>query len=145
MILLDTTVLSALMQRQPDPQIVAWLDAQAAESIWLSTITVFEARYGLALLADGQRKRLLQERLDGLLREDLENRLLPFDASAAAQAATLAADRKARGRAVDMRDTFIAGIAMARRAAIATRNTGHFEGLTVPVVNPWLVMSGGAA
>ena len=145
MILLDTNVLSALMQRQPDPQVVAWLDAQAAESIWLSTITVFEARYGLELLADGQRKRLLQERFDGLLREDLENRVLPFDASAAAQAATLAADRKAHGRSVDMRDTFIAGIAMARRAAIATRNTCHFEGLTVPVVNPWLVMGGGTA
>ncbi len=138
MIILDTNVLSALMQLQPDPQVIAWLDAQAAESIWLSTITVFEARYGLALLADGQRKRLLQERLDGLLQEDLENRLLPFDASAAAQAATLAADRKARGQPVDMRDTFIAGIAMARRASIATRNTRHFDGLTVPVINPWL-------
>jgi predicted nucleic acid-binding protein len=138
MIILDTNVLSALMQVQPDPQVVAWLDAQAAESIWLSSITVFEARYGLALLADGQRKQQLQERFDGLLQQDLENRLLPFDASAATQAATLAADRKAHGRPVDMRDTFIAGIAMARRATIATRNTRHFDGLTVPVVNPWL-------
>ena len=78
MIILDTNVLSALMQQQPDPQVVAWLDRQAAESIWLSTITVFEARYGLALLADGQRKTLLQERLDGLLQDDLQNRVLPF-------------------------------------------------------------------
>ena len=137
MIILDTNVLSALMQQQPAPQVVAWLDRQAAESIWLSTITVFEARYGLALLADGQRKTLLQERLDGLLQDDLQNRVLPFDASAAAQAATLAAERKQRGRPVDMRDTFIAGIALARRASIATRNTRHFDDLTVPVVNPW--------
>ena len=55
MIVLDTNVLSALMQLQPDAQVVAWLDGQPAESIWLSTVTVFEARYGLALLADGQR------------------------------------------------------------------------------------------
>lgn len=137
MIILDTNVLSALMQLQPDPQVVAWLDRQAAESIWLSTITVFEARYGLALLADGQRKTLLQERLDGLLQDDLQNRVLPFDASAAAQAATLAAERKQRGRPVDMRDTFIAGIALARRATIATRNTRHFDDLTVPLLNPW--------
>ena len=137
MIILDTNVLSALMQLQPDPQVVAWLDRQAAESIWLSTITVFEARYGLALLADGQRKTLLQERLDGLLQDDLQNRGLPFDASAAAQAATLAAERKQRGRPVDMRDTFIAGIALARRASIATRNTRHFDDLTVPLLNPW--------
>lgn len=137
MIILDTNVLSALMQLQADPQVVAWLDRQAAESIWLSTITVFEARYGLALLADGQRKTLLQERLDGLLQDDLQNRVLPFDASAAAQAATLAAERKQRGRPVDMRDTFIAGIALARRASIATRNTRHFDDLTVPLLNPW--------
>ena len=137
MIILDTNVLSALMQLQPDPKVVAWLDGQPAESIWLSTITVFEARYGLALLADGQRKSLLQQRLDGLLQDDLDNRVLPFDASAAAQAAVLAAERKRRGRPVDMRDTFIAGIALARRASLATRNTRHFEDLTVPVVNPW--------
>ncbi|MDP2067233.1 MAG: type II toxin-antitoxin system VapC family toxin [Burkholderiaceae bacterium] len=137
MIILDTNVLSALMQQQPDPQVVAWLDDQPAESIWLSSITLFEARYGLALLAPGQRKNLLQERFGQLLQDDLQNRVLLFDANAATQAAQLAADRKARGRPVDMRDTFIAGIALARRATLATRNVRHFDDLSVPVVNPW--------
>jgi toxin FitB len=137
MIILDTNVLSALMQPQPDPQVVAWLDGQPAESIWLSSVTLFEARYGLDLLPEGQRKARLQAQLDALLQEDLENRVLPFDASAAQQTAALAAERKAKGRPVDMRDTFIAGIALARRATIATRNTRHFDDLSVPVVNPW--------
>ena len=137
MIMLDTNVLSALMQRQPDPQVVAWLDDQPAESIWLNSITLFEARYGLALLAPGQRKNMLQERFDQLLQDDLQNRVLLFDANAATHAAQLAADRKARGRPVDMRDTFIAGIALARRATLATRNIRHFDDLSVPVVNPW--------
>lgn len=137
MIVLDTNVLSALMQQQPDAQVVAWLDKQPAESIWISSITLFEARYGLALLAAGQRKSLLQERFDQLLQDDLENRVLLFDANAATQAAQVAAERKARGRPVDMRDTFIAGIALARRATLATRNTRHFDDLSVPVVNPW--------
>jgi predicted nucleic acid-binding protein len=137
MIMLDTNVLSALMQQQPDPQVVAWLDDQPAESIWLNTITLFEARYGLALLASGQRKNMLQERFEQLLQDDLQNRVLLFDANAATQAAQLAADRKARGRPVDMRDTFIAGIALARRAMLATRNVRHFDDLSVPVVNPW--------
>jgi predicted nucleic acid-binding protein len=136
-IVLDTNVLSALMQQQPDAQVVAWLDKQPAESIWISSITLFEARYGLALLAAGQRKSLLQERFDQLLQDDLENRVLLFDANAATQAAQVAAERKARGRPVDMRDTFIAGIALARRATLATRNTRHFDDLSVPVVNPW--------
>ena len=138
MIVLDTNVLSALMQQQPDAQVVAWLDDQKAESIWISSITLFEARYGLALLASGQRKSLLQERFDQLVQDDLENRVLLFDADAATQAAQLGAERKARGRPVDMRDTFIAGIALAKRATLATRNTRHFEDLTVRVVNPWV-------
>lgn len=137
MIVLDTNVLSALMQQQPDPQVVAWLDDQPAESIWLNSITLFEARYGLALLAQGQRKSLLVQRFEELLQDDLQNRVLLFDINAASHAAQLAADRKARGRPVDMRDTVIAGIALARRATLATRNVRHFDDLSVPVVNPW--------
>ena len=137
MIILDTNVLSALMQHQPDLQVVKWLDDQPAESVWISSITLFEARYSLALLASGQRKRLLQERFDQLLQDDLENRVALFDVNAATQAAELAAGRKARGRPVDMRDTLIAGIALARRATLATRNTRHFDDLSVAVVNPW--------
>lgn len=137
MIILDTNVISALMQQQPDPQAVAWLDDQPAESIWISSITVFEARYGIALLTSGQRKEMLQERFDQLVQEDLGNRVLQFDANAAGQAAQLAAQRKERGRPVDMRDTFIAGIALARRATLATRNHRHFDDLSITVVNPW--------
>jgi predicted nucleic acid-binding protein len=69
--------------------------------------------------------------------EDLANRVLDFDSAAASVAARLAAERQRAGRVVDLRDTLIAGIAQARRATIATRNTKHFEGLDVPVVDPW--------
>lgn len=137
MIMLDTNVLSGLMQQQPDPQVVAWLDGQSAESIWLNSVTLFEIRFGLALLAFGRRKKLLHERFEELLQDDLQNRVLLFDTNAAAQAAQLAADRKAGGRPVDMRDTFIAGIALAHNAILATRNTRHFSDLSVAVVNPW--------
>ena len=137
MIILDTNVLSALMHQQPDPQLVAWLDDQPAESIWLSSITLFEARYGLALLPDSQRKTQLQQRFEQLVQSDLANRVLVFDVRAAHLAAHLAAERKKRGRPVDMRDTFIAGIALAQSATLATRNTRHFDDLATPVINPW--------
>ena len=138
MTVLEPSVLSALTQRQPDAQVVAWLDNQHADSIWISSITLFDARYGLALLAPSQRKSRLQVRFDQLVQDDLENRVLMFDADAATQAAQLGAERKARGRPVDMRDTFIAGIAQAKRATLATRNTRHFDDLSVRVVNPWV-------
>ena len=92
MIVLDTNVLSALMQQQPDARVVAWLDQQAAESIWISAVTLFEARYGLALLESGRRKKLLIERFDQFLQDDLDNRVLLFDTQAAGLAAQLAAD-----------------------------------------------------
>jgi toxin FitB len=100
----------------------------------LNSVTLFEIRFGLALLASGRRKKLLHEQFEELLQDDLQNRLLLFDTNAAAQ---LAADRKAGGRPVDMRDTFIAGIALAHKAILATRNIRHFSDLSVTVVNPW--------
>jgi predicted nucleic acid-binding protein len=136
-ILLDTNVLSALMRTTPEAVVVKWLDRQPADSVWLSSITVFEARFGLALLPKGRRRRGLEQAFDRVLTEDLANRVLDFDSMAAATAAQLAADRQKTGRAVDLRDTLLAGIALARRATIATRNTKHFDGLDVPVVNPW--------
>ena len=137
MIILDTNVLSALMRTKPEAVVVEWLDRQPADSVWLSSITVFETRFGLALLSKGRRRSGLERAFDRVLTEDLANRVLDFDSMAAAAAAQLAADRQKAGRAVDLRDTLIGGIALARRATIATRNTKHFEGLDVPVVNPW--------
>ena len=137
MIILDTNVLSALMRKAPEAQVVAWLDSQPAESVWITSITLFESRLGLALLPKGRRRQALDAAFDRLLKEDLENRVLDFDSAAAAEAASLAAERQKAGRTVDMRDTQIAGIALARHAALATRNVRHFQDLKVPVVDPW--------
>jgi hypothetical protein len=137
MIILDTNVLSALMRTEPDAAVVAWLDRQPAESVWITSITLFEARLGLALLPKGRRRKALEKAFDQLLEQDLQNRVLDFDAAAAAEAASLAAVRQRTGRPVDIRDTQIAGIALARRAVIATRNTRHFSDLKSAVVDPW--------
>lgn len=137
MIILDTNVLSALMRSEPDASVVNWLDQQVPESIWITSITLFEARFGLALLPEGAQRQQLSARFDELLASDLEGRVLLFDQAAARQAAELAARRKLSGRTIDMRDTFIAGIALARKARIATRNTRHFDDLPETVINPW--------
>jgi len=125
------------MQTVPDPSVVKWLDQQPAESVWITSITVFEARLGLALLPSGRRRQALQLAFEQLLAEDLEERVLDFDRPAAQAAADLAAERPRSGRTVDMRDTQIAGIVIARRATLATRNVKHFADLTTEVVNPW--------
>lgn len=80
---------------------------------------------------------MLIARFDEIPQTDLANRILVFDVRAATKAAELAATRKKQVRPIDMRDTFIAGIAMAHGATLATRNTRHFEDLPSPLVNPW--------
>ena len=137
MIILDTDVLSALMRPDREPSVVRWLDGQPADSIWITSITLFESRLGLALLAKGRRRRTLEDAFERLLNDHLQNRMLEFDAPAAIEAASLAASRHRAGRPVDIRDTQIAGIAQARRATLATRNVHHFSDLRIPVVDPW--------
>ena len=137
MIILDTNILSAVMHEKGDPVIVSWLDRQAWESIWTTAITVFEVRLGLSTLSKGRRRVKLEEAFKQTLENVLEGRILPFDEDAALAAGELAAHRRQGGITVDMRDTQIAGIAIARRSTIATRNTKDFKELVVPVIDPW--------
>jgi predicted nucleic acid-binding protein len=125
------------MQSEPDPVVVAWLDSQPPESIWTTSITLFEVRFGLEILASGRRRRLLEEAFSKILEEDFEGRVVPFDEGAANAAGRIAAERRRLGRSIEIRDLQIAGIAAARKAAIATRNVRHFEELGPDLINPW--------
>jgi len=136
-IVTDTNVLSALMQRSPDERVVAWLDRQPRSAVWTTAITVLEVRFGLQTLPAGRRRTALTGAFDTMMRQVIEGRVFAFDAAAAEHAGDLMADRRRRGKLVDLRDTMVAGIALAHRAMIATRNVRHFEGLPVVVVNPW--------
>ena len=137
MILLDTNVISALMQREIDRSVVTWLDAQPPESIWTTSITVFEIRFGIEILASGRRRRMLEEAFQQTIQEDFEGRVIAFDETAAQEAGRIAAQRCRAGRTLEIRDVQIAGIAAARKATIATRNVRHFEGLGTALINPW--------
>ena len=137
MIILDTNILSAVMREIPDSIIVEWLDLQARESIWTTAITVFEIQLGLSILEKGKRRERLEQTFQLALEEIFEGRVLPFDEASAMASADIAAKRRRKGITMDMRDTQIAGIAVAKRSSLATRNTKDFQELTVPVINPW--------
>jgi hypothetical protein len=72
-----------------------------------------------------------------MLQDDLEGRIIAFDELAAHEAARVAAEQRRRGRTLEIRDVQIAGVALARKAAIATRNVRHFEGLGIELIDPW--------
>jgi predicted nucleic acid-binding protein len=125
------------MQVVPTGQVLAWLDLQPRLSIWTSAITVMELRHGIEVLAPGRNKLRLEQAMGRLFGEKLGTRIAAFDAAAAEQAGALMAARQRAGRPGELRDTMIAGIVLANRATLATRNTRHFSDLTVQVVNPW--------
>jgi predicted nucleic acid-binding protein len=136
MIILDTNVLSALMYQVPDQHVVAWLDRQPRTSIWTTSITIFEIQFGLQVMATGKRRSALAHAFQALL-EKISQRVAPFDIAAAQHAGNLMALRQNEGRPGDLRDTMIAGIVLAQHATLATRNTGHFDDIPAPLVNPW--------
>jgi toxin FitB len=136
MIILDTDVLSTLMHPLPDRRILAWLNRQPRSSIWTTSITVFEVRFGFQSMPAGKRRSALTEAFE-LSLSDLDHRIADFDPAAASYAGELMALRNQTGRPMDLRDTMIAGIVVARHATLATRNTAHFSDISATVVNPW--------
>jgi predicted nucleic acid-binding protein len=137
MIILDTNVLSALMRQEPERQVIEWLDRQPWTSVWTTSITILEIRFGLQTLPLGKRRSHLIDTFEKVILEKLEQRIAAFDHSAADEAADVMAGRKKRGSPGDLRDTMMAGIVLAHGATLATRNVQHFSDLPLSIVNPW--------
>jgi predicted nucleic acid-binding protein len=137
MVILDTNVLSALMQDEPDRAVTSWLNGQSRISIWTTSVTIMELSFGIQILPAGKKRSHLTQLFEILLSEKVGGRVASFDRVAAQHTADLMASRYRSGRPVELRDTMIAGIAIANHATIATRNTPHFRDLSVPVVDPW--------
>ena len=137
MIILDTNILSALMRRQADSTVAAWLDRHSRQSIWTSSITILEIRFGLGIMGNGRRRDALLVAFQRLIDEKLEQRIAGFDQVAAEAAAALMVKCKICGEPGDLRDTMIAGIVLARRAVLATGNVKHFADAGMEIVNPW--------
>ena len=137
MILLDTNVLSELMRPAPETAVEQWLAGQPDASLFISSITEAELRYGAALLPIGKRRVALIAEIEGMLEEDFGGRVLPFDRLAAQAFAAIAADRRGAGRPISQADAQIAAIAHSRGASLATRNVSDFAGWGVEVINPW--------
>lgn len=137
MIILDTNVISELLRSTPEPKVEQWLSLQDGLSVYLTSVSEAELRYGLAIMTDGKRRAALIDAVDRILREDFAGRILPFDTDAAQSFASIAAARRAAGRPIAQADCQIASIAHARGAKVATRNTSDFEGCKIDLINPW--------
>jgi predicted nucleic acid-binding protein len=138
MIILDTNVISEAMKPDPHPSVLAWLNDQTAETLYLSSVTLAELLFGIAALPVGKRKDRLAEALDGLMGL-FRDRVLPFDVDAARHYANLAVAARVVGLGFPTPDGYIAAIAASRGFIVASRDTAPYKAANVAVINPWEV------
>lgn len=136
-LLLDTNVLSEVRRPEPEPRVIAWLDAVDEDRAFISVASIAELRRGIALMDDGRRR----EALTAWLAEDLParfaGRILPIDPAIARRWGDLMAHARRSGFALSVMDGFFAATALDRDFVLATRNTRAFAPLGVSLLNPW--------
>ncbi|HLY58297.1 MAG TPA: type II toxin-antitoxin system VapC family toxin [Stellaceae bacterium] len=137
MILLDTNVVSETMRRSPDRTVVAWLDAQAAETLHLSAVSLVELLFGIASLPDGRRKVELGLALGTQAASLFGPRVIAFDEAAARAFAVVMSRARSAGRAIGFADGQIAATAAAHDLIVATRDAAPFEAAGIRVIDPW--------
>ncbi|HET6467166.1 MAG TPA: type II toxin-antitoxin system VapC family toxin [Geminicoccaceae bacterium] len=137
MLIVDTNVISELMRPAPDEGVARWFERQPLDELATTAVSVGEILYGLDLVPDGRRKADLAARFAAALQRAFADRILPFDAAAAAVYARVRGDRDRAGRPVGVNDAMIAAIAHLRGATVATRNVADFEHCGVAIVDPW--------
>lgn len=136
--LIDTNVLSELRKRQADANLLAWVQARPRASLYLSVLSLGEIRKGIEGVADAAFRQTLTDWLEVELPKYFLGRVLGVD--------TRIADRWGRiqasaGRTLAVIDALLAATALQHDLILVTRNVRDFEGLGVPVVNPWQPLS----
>jgi toxin FitB len=142
MFLIDTNVISELSKPLPSPAVLNWFATTPAQQIYISSVTLCEIEFGLALMPVGKRRDALLSATRELVRIDFEGRCLNLDAHCAAAYGQLAAQQQHNGRACSTEDAMIAAIALTNKLVLVTRNTKDFEGIALlRMVDPWATLS----
>ena len=137
MIALDTNVIAELMRAQPAPAVVEWVNRQSAATLYLTTMTLAEIRFGLAAMPEGQRKDALTNTFENGIRPLFTDRILTFNEDASHAYARLRADARSNGTSISNADALITATVRAHDFAIATRDTAPFLTAGLRVINPF--------
>jgi predicted nucleic acid-binding protein len=136
-IVLDTNVVSEPMKPKREERVLEWLDKQASETLYLTTVSFAELLAGVAILPDGKRKSGLESGLTALIEHIFGPRILAFDYAAAERYAQIVARMQTAGAGISVADCQIASIALAHGFVVATRDAEPFHAAGVQVINPW--------
>ena len=137
--LLDTNAVSEWVKPRPNPGLVAWMDSADEDRIFLSVISLAELRYGIERMAQGRRRRRLDDWLQHELPMRFEGRILTVNASIADAWGNTVSRSEAVGRPISVMDAFLAATAEIHHLTLVTRNVSHFP-LLKNILNPWIEM-----
>jgi|ERR1700741_1581746 toxin FitB len=139
MFLLDTNVISEIVQSQPDVSVEDWLAHANEDHLFISVVTILEMRYGIQRMTKGRRQSFLNQWLENAMPTRFAGRIFDVDAEIADFAGRLAAERSLAGRPFEATDALIAATALVHGLTVVTRNTKDFVGSVKAVLNPWTV------
>lgn len=137
MYLLDTCVFSELIKKKPSPSVAKWILERNELLFSVSALTFGEIKKGIDQAQDAKRKQTLQMWLEDFVIPRFWSRIITIDGAVALAWGELIAKQAKAGRVLPAIDSLIAASAIAHNLQIVTRNKKDFEGLNIPIVNPW--------
>ncbi|SHF58658.1 hypothetical protein SAMN05443575_0367 [Jatrophihabitans endophyticus] len=138
MIVLDTNVVSELMQPSPDANVLAWVDARDVSDLVITSVTAAELRAGAALLPRGRRRTRIADLVDSVIGETFAGAVVAFDVNCSPHYADIVSRRRAAGRPISALDAQIAATCRLHGAGLATRNQRDFAKIDVELIDPWV-------
>jgi len=135
--LLDTCVISEIVRKQPDRNVLKWLAKVDQDNLFLSVITIGEIEKGVAKLAESSRKKKISEWLHDDLIIRFQKHILPIDTKVMIVWGKQLALLEQKGRTLPAIDSMIAATAISHELILVTRNINGFEPTDVEIFNPW--------
>ncbi len=135
--LLDTNVISELISKQPNPQVMQWIDNLDPTAVYLSVITVGELQKGIEKLSDSKRKETLHRWLNDDLLARFSGQIFVLDVPVMLTWGALVGRMERMGRPLAALDSLIAALALHHHCSLVTRNEADFKDTGVTIINPW--------
>jgi predicted nucleic acid-binding protein len=135
--LLDTNVVSEWVRPRPDEKLVAWLAEVDEEQVFISVVSFAELGRGVDLLPAGRRRDRLADWIADDLAARFDGRVVDVDRRVADAWGRIMARSQRAGRGLGSMDAFFAATAESHELTLVTRNVRDFDGVGIPLHNPW--------